>query len=106
MAANEDKLGKLHDFVAEALIKKVQGAPITDEEGNVVGTMEPTAADLQAAAKFLKDNNITCAPSDDNRMGELEAALAERNKRRLNRRAQRQELNEAQHEAGFLRGLN
>lgn len=106
MAANETKLGQLHDLVADALIQKVKGSVILDEDGQEVGKMEPTAADLQAAAKFLKDNQITCAPSDDNRMGELDKALAERNARRVNRRASRQELDGATQDASFLKGLN
>lgn len=106
MAANETKLGQLHDLVADALIQKVKGSVILDEEGVEVGKMEPTAADLQAAAKFLKDNQITCAPSDDNKMGELAAAVAEKNQRRANRRATRQDLDGAIQDASFLKGLN
>jgi len=106
MAANEDVLGLLHDMTATALMDLLKGTDITDEEGNVIGTMKPTAAVIQAAAKFLKDNNITCAPSDDNKMGELRDALDEKNKRREQRRASRAELNEATKEAGFLKGLN
>lgn len=106
MAANETKLGQLHDLVADALIQKVKGSVILDEDGQEVGKMEPTAADLQAAAKFLKDNQITCAPSDDNRMGELQDLVAQKNARRANRRASRQELEDAAATPGFLSNLN
>lgn len=106
MAANEDILGKLHDMTATALMALLDGTPILNEEGVEVGRMMPTAAVIQAAAKFLKDNNITCAPSEDNKMGELRDALDEKNKRREQRRASRAELAEASQEAGFLRGLN
>lgn len=105
MAANEDLLGKLHDMTATALMVAMEGTPILNEDGEEVGRMMPTAAVMQAAAKFLKDNNITCAPSEDNKMGELRDALDEKNKRREQRRATRAELAEASKEAGFLHGL-
>lgn len=106
MAANEDILGQLHDMTATALMELLKGTDITNEDGEVVGTIKPTAAVIQAAAKFLKDNNITCAPSEDNKMGELKDALDKKNQRREQRRASRAELAEASQEAGFLRGLN
>lgn len=65
MAATESALGELHDALAKTL---------TD----LVGVETPSAAVLAVAAKFLKDNNITCAPSTDNALGELEAAIAKR----------------------------
>lgn len=105
MAANEDLLGLIHDATAHAILSKLKGTEITDEDGNVTGTIPPTAADIQAAAKFLKDNNITCAPSDDNKMGELRDALDKKNERRENRKLRRAELNEATAEAGFLHGM-
>jgi len=68
MAATEDKLGALHDALATILTQKVQ------EE-------DTPAAILAVAAKFLKDNNITCSPAGDNALGELEAALREKRNR-------------------------
>jgi len=67
MAATEDKLGSLHDTLADVLSKAIsaEGAP---------------AAVMAVAAKFLKDNNITCTPGTDNALGELEKQLAERRK--------------------------
>lgn len=107
MAANEDFLGLLHDATAKALMAKLKGTEVLDPDtGEVAHVILPTAADIQAAAKFLKDNNITCAPSDDNKLGELRDALADRNKRRETRRATRQELSEASREASFIKGLN
>ena len=68
MAATEDKLGSLHDTLADVLSKAIsaEGAP---------------AAVMAVAAKFLKDNNITCTPAGDNALGELEAALREKRNR-------------------------
>ena len=62
-AANEATLGALHVLVAEVLKKRLGDAELC------------TAADVNAAIKFLKDNNITCAPDADNHLGELEDAL-------------------------------
>lgn len=109
MAANEDFLGLLHDATAQALMNKLKGTPILDENGDETGeVIPPSAADIQAAAKFLKDNNITCAPSQDNKMGELEARLAEKSARRRANRPTGFDLADAEAEAGFSlsKGLN
>ena len=55
---NTDKLGTLFDAVADELITKIK-------------TGEAKPADLAVAVKFLKDNNITCVPTDENSLGEL-----------------------------------
>jgi hypothetical protein len=65
MAATEVALGELHVALANTL-------------KDLVGVEAPSAAVLAVAAKFLKDNNVTCTPSSDNAMGELEAAIARR----------------------------
>ena len=71
MAATESALGDLHDALAKTL---------TD----LVGVEAPSAAVLAVAAKFLKDNNITCTPATDNALGELEAQMqAKRNRAKL-----------------------
>lgn len=84
MAANEKTLGNLHEAVAQALIagvtpKEVPGY-FDEETGEEVagGVMLPSPAMLQAAAKFLKDNNVTCEPSKDNALGELADIMAKR----------------------------
>lgn len=68
MAATENDLGELHNELARVLTK-------------IVGADGASAAHLAVAAKFLKDNNITCTPAADNALGELEKALAERRQR-------------------------
>jgi hypothetical protein len=105
MAATEDFLGQLHNATAKALMDKLNGIKILDEEGNPTGeVIPPSAADIQAAAKFLKDNNITCAPSEDNKLGELEEKLKEKQARRLGRITPG-DLAEANAQANFLTGL-
>lgn len=73
MAATDKTLGALHEAVAQSLLKMVAG--YVDAEGNMV---YPTAAELGAAITFLKNNNITAAPTDDNALGELERKLKEK----------------------------
>lgn len=63
MAASESTLGLLHTIVAQSLIDKIKSG-------------EATASDVSNALKMLKDNNITCAPSEDNAIGELERELS------------------------------
>lgn len=84
MAADENKLSALHDAVASALAIAMQGReipgytdPDTGEEFPPT-VLPPSAAEIQAATKFLKDNNITCAPAKDNALGELEEIMARR----------------------------
>lgn len=62
MAATEKLLGLLHDAVAQDLLARITGG-------------EATAADLNAAIKFLKDNNIEALPTEDNSLGKLAEAL-------------------------------
>lgn len=86
MAANETVLGKLHDAVAKVLTEAMQGQqvegyidPDTGEavEGQVI---PPSAALITVAAKFLKDNNITCEPAADNELGALQKIMEDRQK--------------------------
>jgi hypothetical protein len=62
--ASENELGALHAQVATALKERIANPELC------------TAADLNAAIKFLKDNNVTMAPDKDNHLGELEKGLA------------------------------
>lgn len=90
MAATEKKLGALHEKVANVLIEALDGEelpgytdPETDEE-YPAKRIPPSAAIIAAATKFLKDNEITCAPSEDNALGELEQRMADRRSKRAN----------------------
>ncbi len=101
MPASEDILGVLHDLTAASLIAKLKGIPVLDEAGQPTGeTIPPSAADIQAAAKFLKDNNITCTPDEGNKLGELEGRLKKRQERRASR-ATPQDLRDAEDQAAF-----
>lgn len=61
--ASESVLGELHVAVADALKLKIGGS-------------ECSAADLNAAIKFLKDNNITATKEANKALGELQEQLS------------------------------
>jgi hypothetical protein len=82
--ASISQLGGLHDLVTKAFIRKVQGKVVTNV--NAVGEavdefIEPSAAELAAAVTFLKNNNVTSAPSEDNAIGELQRLMDARRAR-------------------------
>jgi len=54
----EEILQSLFDAVADDLLTKIKSG-------------EAKPADLAVAVKFLKDNNITCLPTDGNSLEEL-----------------------------------
>ena len=108
MAADDKVLGALHDMVATALTIAMKGREVpgyTDEETGEVfppTIIPPSAAEIQAATKFLKDNNITCAPSKDNKLGELQAMMQEKKAKRA---ATRLDLADAREQTDFMSGL-
>lgn len=108
MAASESILGNLHERLAETYLDLLKGRPVFDEAGEEVGRIPLGAADLQAINKFLKDNDITCAPDDSGKLAEIEERMRERNDRRTQRRAARAATTAELAEAGggFLAGLN
>jgi len=112
MAASETKLGALHEKVAEVLLDALEGDtipgyteenPATGEVTEVPDRKLPaSAAIIAAATKFLKDNNITCAPSQDNAVGSLVDRLKAKQKAKLSRF----EMQDARQDMNFLGGLN
>jgi len=62
MAAKEETLGLLHEAVARDLLAKVESG-------------EATAADLNAAIKFLKDNQIEALRAKGSSLDNLAHAL-------------------------------
>ena len=74
--ADSDKLGNLHDMLAETLTQAIkEGIPLVNQEtGEVIKAPAP-AAILNVARQFLKDNNIDCTPSATNPIGLLSEAL-------------------------------
>lgn len=67
-AATIAELQELHAMVARSLTKRIE----QDTEDGL-----PTdAATIQAAIKFLKDNNVTADPADSDNLSELREKLA------------------------------
>lgn len=66
--AGESRLNELHEKVAQAYLGILNATPCSE-----CGQCLPTAADLKAAAIFLKDNKITCDRSEG-RMEDLHDA--------------------------------
>lgn len=60
--ASENTLGELHELIAKELIAKIKSG-------------EATSADINAAIKFLKDNDISCVVSQNDDMKELVDSL-------------------------------
>lgn len=61
--ASESALGALHELVATVLKARLGNAELV------------SAADINAAIKFLKDNNITATREANKALGELEEEL-------------------------------
>lgn len=62
--ATETALGELHSLVARVLSGKLTGG-------------DCTAADINAAIKFLKDNNITATPEGSPALAQLQQDMDE-----------------------------
>lgn len=110
MAANSEAMGALHDQVARVLSEALKGQELpgyTDEEGieQPATIMLPSAAIIQAATKFLKDNEITCVASKDNALGELEAQMELRRAKRDKMKTDRLDRIAASDQHTFLTGL-
>lgn len=86
MAASEGKLGALHEKVADVLLTALDGELLPGygegDEAVPDKVIPPSAAIIAAATKFLKDNEITCTPAENNALGELEAKMAARRAKR------------------------
>jgi hypothetical protein len=73
---NNDPLLQLHQDLATELSNRIKGAEV------VIDVVRATAAELSVAATFLKNNNITAAPSEDGALGELHTLMEAKRKRR------------------------
>lgn len=73
-AAEEDKLGALHNRLADVFIAGLEGEVVINEDGEEV-VVPPSPQFLNAARAFLKDNEIICVASKNNRIGKMEDLL-------------------------------
>lgn len=110
MAADESALGALHNQVAEVLSSMLRGTDLPtgefDDAGAEIVQVAPPASNLIVAAiQFLKNNNITCTPSKDNALGELEGIMAARAAKAAAAKASRADLIAATEATQFAQGL-
>lgn len=79
-AAKEERLAHLHVQLTEVLITQVsEEREFTDEEtGTTEKVFTATPALLTIAAKFLKENNITCQPAEGSKLDTLRDKLQKR----------------------------
>ena len=77
-----EALNKLHEALAKVLVEQVEGrAEYTDDNGETQSVSTASPAMLAVAAKFLKDNNVTCSVEEDSNLGRLEDILLEKQKK-------------------------
>lgn len=84
-AASHDKMGRLHDKLCDVLLANLEGEEVIlfNEDGEPTPVNKVNPALLTVAAKFLKDNAITCQEAEGSKLSELEAKLREKRERRL-----------------------
>jgi hypothetical protein len=97
MTAPVDALGDIHAQLAETYKRMispreevifVKGEPLLDDAGQpVTQTVYPSAAELQAANAFLRDNKITAAPQEGSALDELQQLMQKRHDARAKRPA-------------------
>ena len=82
--APESKLNELHSVVAQVLIKQLGATDkLTIGEGEEQVEVEMASASpalIQAAIKFLKDNNISTTPEEDENLQSLADVLEHKRK--------------------------
>lgn len=82
MAAGTDKLGELHALLADIMITELTWYREQDPPIPV------PASDKAAVAKFLKDNNVTSDPVDDDAIQALRKEFLEQSKTRISEATQ------------------
>lgn len=96
MAAPESMMTLLHEMQASKLLEilkqgyMVVGTTINEEGESEDITTPLTPAFFQAVSKFLKDNDITCAPDAGSDLAQLDAERRARMDKRRSRREQRE----------------
>ena len=79
--SSDDALGDLHGALAMVIRNQVEAkADWINEDGEHQEMFTASPALLAVAAKFLKDNNITCSIEDDTNLGRLDEILAGKQK--------------------------
>lgn len=97
MTAPVDALGDIHAQLAETYKRMVspreeplivKGEAVLDGDGQPMTiTVYPSAAELQAANAFLRDNKITAAPAEGSALDDLQKLMQKRREARAKRPA-------------------
>lgn len=97
MAASSDDLGDIHAQLTETYKRLVspreeplivKGEAVLDADGKPLTIMVyPTAAELQAANAFLRDNKITAAAPEGSALDDLKKLAEKRRELRQSRKA-------------------
>lgn len=97
MAASSDELGSIHAQLAETYKRLVsprleplivRGEPVLDDDNKpVMVTVYPSAAELQAANAFLRDNKITAPAEEGSALDDLRKLAEQRREARRSRKA-------------------
>lgn len=84
MAASRKELEELHRMIAASFTQRIK----QDNEDGI-----PTdAATLSSAVKFLKDNNVSADPAEQDDLNELQSLLAQKARERRERSGKTIEL--------------
>lgn len=97
MTAPVDALGDIHAQLTETYKRMIapreepliiKGEAQLDDDGKpIMVTVYPSAAELQAANAFLRDNKITAAPKEGSALDELQKLMEQRRAARAKRPA-------------------
>ncbi|MCY1708353.1 hypothetical protein [Pannonibacter sp. SL95] len=86
--AKVGRIGDLHNKITEIMLTALEQIELAQAaydpaDENAIVPPEVPAPLLSVMVKFVKDNNVTCAPEEGNTMSELQTALeAKRAKRK------------------------
>lgn len=72
MAGSLDKLNKLHELITDSFIARI--------EDDIAENLPTDAATLAAAAKFLKDNDVSADPAETGKLDRLREQMIQRSK--------------------------
>lgn len=72
MAGSLEKLGRLHELITDSFIARI--------EDDMNENLPTDAATLAAAAKFLKDNDVSADPAEAGKLDELREQMIKRSK--------------------------
>lgn len=72
MAGSLEKLGKLHELITDSFIDRI--------EQDMAENLPTDAATLAAAAKFLKDNDVSADPAEQGKLDVLREQMIQRSK--------------------------